>query len=311
MSMPISFENGSGCVAPDKLQTGDLLFVGRLDAPTLLGKPIANASPRSQQSFADFLQQLFSLETLSYGALRLTDKPSVMDALKNHLSTVALGYYSGHVAMVIVENGIPYVIQAGTQDYDNYRVAIHPYYIPTETVPNTLLQMRGWANRRWFQYDRVWVRRANGGLSTAQKSKLSSLAKSYLGRPYGILDSLRFADDNRFYCSDYIYRCYLDALGIDLAENRTWEWFFNSPTLNFLNIKLPVNNNIENQIITLVDATCNALKYSTSNTLDAQPSGLSMPMMYYSNQLMSIDFDRSAQLCVKNASSRMIEYGIG
>jgi hypothetical protein len=306
----MDFSNYSGCIDPALLETGDLLFVGRLDAPTFMGKPASNTPEGNQATFLELLTHIFSIEAATRNVLNLLESPSVTTQLKNHLSTVAAGYYSGHVAMVIVENSTPYIIEAGTTDYCNYRVALHPYYVANETTNTPLLQMRGWANRRYFQGDRVWLKRYKDGLNDEQKESIAHCAKSLLSRPYGVFDSIEFANDSRVYCSDFIFQCYNDAANIELDDQRTWAWFFNSPTINHLGVQWPNDFAFTNQLITWFDSAANTLNTVTDRRLDIALPALSMPMLYYSKHLSYINHHTTTPLEVKNSHGKILAYGV-
>ncbi len=274
--MPIDFSNDSGYVHPDALQTGDLLFPWNPEQfPVLLSKPI------------DRTEQVLGLGT----AARLLP-PNLVDLVlalfSDWIKTInskrqdIMGHYSGHVVMIIVENNVPYVIEAGATDYTNYRITINPYHVAAEEAMGfDVNQMRGWINRRHAHQERVWHARAKPTLKPipSKMNDVVAYAKSLLGRPYGMLDTLNFADDSRIYCSDFVYKCYLIA-GLKIDDQRTWSWLLNSPTLSYPPIHLPVPLNP--LVSKAIELSLSALGY-------AQPPALCLPALYYSSSLEHIN----------------------
>ena len=183
-------------------------------------------------------------------------------------------YYSGHVAMVLVENGVRYVIEAGAMDFASYRVAIRPYYLDETQPQNKDAEHRAWANYRGLRNNLIWVQRPKNALDEAENTQLANYAKSLLGRPYGLIDSLEFADDSRIYCSDFVYKCYA-AIGIPLDDNRSWRWFYSSTTIDKLNFQLPK----QTAMLNLID--------KISNVLNLKMPALALPALYYSKNLVS------------------------
>lgn len=269
--MNIDFSEGSGYVSPSALRTGDLIFPKTMDAIVLMSKPAAVMSVLSSGFLRQVLKalQLHRLLRRAHSLYRTLLNPDHL-----HDETWVVGYYSGHVAMIVQENGNTYVIEANASDYSNYRVALHPYYLANDAADPQL--MRGWLNRRHAKDQKMWVQRPKAALSTAQQSALTFYAKSLLGRPYGLLDTLRFADDSRLYCSDFIYKCY-HHIGYALDDQRTWSWVISSPTLNALGAELPL------QALLLKWADRIAARFKL------RPPALSLPMLFHSQCLQSLN----------------------
>jgi uncharacterized protein YycO len=165
--------------------------------------------------------------------------------------------FIGHVGMVICEkngkmvknakNSNVYVIEANITSYSHYRVAIHPYYIQEEvnTVENYLrkyfdnkdllplcdfslpaTQAVGWVNRRIAKRECVWHARPNSeNFPKNWQMELATKAKSLHGRAYAFFDNPELGDDDRLYCSEFIYKVYKDAIGDaanDLINKMKW-----------------------------------------------------------------------------------------
>lgn len=156
------------------------------------------------------------------------------------------GFFVGHVAMVLREDdgahadaphGKVWVIEANATDFAHYRVALHPYLVPSEptarpapgdTPPPWL---RGWANRRLAAGESIWHSRHttledDPDEARSLRRMMVGAAKRYLGRPYGFFDDPAFGDAGRFYCGEFVHQVFQDTgngrLRVD--QNRTWNW---------------------------------------------------------------------------------------
>jgi hypothetical protein len=162
---------------------------------------------------------------------------------------VRLSFFVGHVAIVLREQdgqsvdapkGQVYVIEANITDYAHYRVSIHPYHCGTDMDPDTrpdappsewAQEMRGWVNRRCALGEYVWHARPDlKGADPAWRTALMQVCKSLLGRPYGFFDHPAFGEDDRLYCSEFVYRAFksLEMKGLlpgfaeGLRDRQTW-----------------------------------------------------------------------------------------
>lgn len=156
-----------------------------------------------------------------------------------------LSFFVGHVAIVLREQdgqsvdapqGQVYVIEANITDYAHYRVSIHPYHCNTDIDPDARLdaapsewaqEIRGWANRRCALGEYVWhARPALEG--HAWRTPLMQACKQLLGRPYGFFDHPDFGEDDRLYCSEFVYRAFKNLEGLlpkfadNLRDKQTW-----------------------------------------------------------------------------------------
>lgn len=208
------------------------------------------STQHQQVNFEDPRVMYFLLQVMRVALPDLLESwmgTSVRDFLKSSLGKILFtllksddpagqNVFIGHVGMVIREangvvttdaTGTPYVIEANATDFSHYRVAIHPYWVDEGAdTPSTCL--RGWAKRRLAIGNQVWLARSDRSIPPEAPGLLVDAAKRWLGRPYGLLDSSVFADPDRMYCSEYIYRVFNDALGYPLGQaNRTWGWFVN------------------------------------------------------------------------------------
>jgi Permuted papain-like amidase enzyme, YaeF/YiiX, C92 family len=271
------FAPNSGYIKPSELKTGDLLFPWNHqlnpEVPVLLSKPKAFSFER-ELTLEILTDGIFDFEDV------LKDLFKKIKETTNNKNNEILGHYSGHVVMIIHENGECYVIEAGATDYTNYRVTINPYYIEAESAQGyDINRMRGWLNRRVAHNEKTWLARlANPHTldTTVKQTKLVEYAKSLVGRPYGMLDTLKFADDSRIYCSDFIYKCYKE-IGIELDDQRTWIWLLASPTLKKLgiNITMPLD-----------PAKVAALEALIVYAMGIpRPPALCLPALYYSDKL--------------------------
>jgi hypothetical protein len=165
----------------------------------------------------------------------------LIDALTS--PDVRLSFFVGHVGIVlreenghsVDEGGNVYVIEANITDYSHYRVAIHPYYVGSDSSPaNTLSsseakeasqKMRGWVNRRCALGEYVWCARPEGLSIGNWKDQLVQKSKAYLGRPFGFFDRPTFGDDDRMYCAEYVWRVFNDigkTYASALQDKQTW-----------------------------------------------------------------------------------------
>jgi hypothetical protein len=226
------FAPNSGYIKPSELKTGDLLF------------------PWNPGSKPVFFSKLNKKNTKILNEKTTIDDEEIESFLSlSDIFNTRLDKFthlcSGHVAMIIVENNIPYVIEAGATDYCNYRVTIHPYYIEAENeLGFQVNQMRGWLNRRIAEHEKIWHVRSKSQLSTNQLQKITDYSKSLLGRPFGVMDSLFYSDVSRIYCSEFIYLCY-KKIDVIIDDQRTWSWLLRSPTMSYspLNFK-PKNSRL-------------------------------------------------------------------
>lgn len=160
---------------------------------------------------------------------------------------VRLSFFVGHVAIVLREqdgqsvdapHGQVYVIEANITDYSHYRVSIHPYHCDTDINPDTrpnapasewAQEMRGWVNRRCALGEYVWHARPaiDGGLGDWH-TPLMQACKKHLGRPYGFFDHPDFGEDDRLYCSEFVFRAFddlghlLPGFAKSLQDKQTW-----------------------------------------------------------------------------------------
>ena len=109
-----------------------------------------------------------------------------------------------HVGMIIMKKGKPYVIEAR-----NRGVKMRPLHKFTEA---------GFGKN-------FSVLRPVYGLSKEQKLKLTKEAKSHLGKKY---DSKFRWDDKKLYCSELVYKSYLNALGLRLNATEKLGDFYNT-----------------------------------------------------------------------------------
>jgi len=109
-----------------------------------------------------------------------------------------------HVGMIIMKKNKPYVIESR-----NRGVKIRPL--------NKFTQAGFGKN--------FSVLRLKQGLSREQKLKLAKEARRHLGKKY---DSKFRWDDKRLYCSELVYKAYLNALGIELNTTEKLGDFYSS-----------------------------------------------------------------------------------
>jgi Permuted papain-like amidase enzyme, YaeF/YiiX, C92 family len=268
------FAPNSGYIKPSELKTGDLLFPWNHqrnpEVPVLVSKPRVFSFEHglTEESLLDGTFDFKSVLNLLFDKIKESTNSKGNDIL---------GHYSGHVVMIIRENDDCYVIEAGATDYTNYRVTINPYYIEAESADGyEVNRMRGWLNRRVAHNEKTWLARLWNPIDDSNRAKLVEYAKSLTGRPYGMLDTLVFADDSRIYCSDFIYKCYKE-IGVELDDQRTWTWLLTSPTLKQLgiNISMPVDPSF----IAIFEAVIAGLMGIP------RPPALCLPALYYSDKL--------------------------
>lgn len=274
--MTIDFTHGSGFIDPSQLKTGDLLFTwDNTKLPVLFSKKNHLSTAQSPVKPDVSIEPP---ETVSIDSIKAMF--SELSSLINKKSDNVFNHYSGHVAMVIVENDKPYIVEAGATDYANYRISINPYYVESEDKENnTFDTLRGWVNRRHAQKEKLWQARLVNPLTNTQKLRLVDYAKSLLGRPYGMLDSLKFADDSRIYCSDFVYKCYHN-LGIELDDNRGWDWLLASPTFS----QIPPYIELSEQPWIVFTLTL-----LLSSTFSDKVPALALPALFYSSSLQQIN----------------------
>lgn len=179
---------------------------------------------------------------------------SVFDFMTNSLvqlllqmltaSDVRTNLFLGHVGIVIKENDNVYVIEDNITSYSHYRVSIHPYYDKSDESNTskylneaynefTKLEDKsqdgtdydypasratGWVNRRSAMLEHVWHVRPKCKVDGWQM-KLANAAKALHGRPYGFFDSPNLGNDDRMYCSEYVYTAFKQGLGKSEADN--------------------------------------------------------------------------------------------
>ena len=172
--------------------------------------------------------------------------------------------FIGHVGMVIrekdgkhtntIEGSSVYVINANITSYSHYRVAMHPYYVKDDNtnistyfkkhynkkIPNGFddetdfdwpaENAAGWANRRIALLENIWHARPSSDFQKALgeewQNGLIKAAKEMHGRPYGFFDHPDLGEDDRMYCSEYIYNIFRRGISDDaskiLKKKMTW-----------------------------------------------------------------------------------------
>lgn len=122
---------------------------------------------------------------------RSAQSKAIQMATKSHYS---------HMGMIVVRNRQTYVFEA-----------IGP-------VKYTALQ--AWIGRG--ENGSFIVRRVKGGLSAAQRQKLTLSAKRYLGKPYDLAFSWT---DERQYCSEVVWKVYRSATGMRIGKRQKLKEF--------------------------------------------------------------------------------------
>ena len=170
--------------------------------------------------------------------------------------------FIGHVGMVIREqdgknvneDGNVYVINANITSYSHYRVAMHPYYVKADdsnisTYLNKYYNRAfknkfdkttdfdwpaenaaGWANRRIALLENIWHARPSSDFQKKMgkdwQDGLIKAAKEMHGRPYGFFDHPDLGEDDRMYCSEYIYNIFRRGVSEEaskiLKKKMTW-----------------------------------------------------------------------------------------
>ena len=172
--------------------------------------------------------------------------------------------FIGHVGMVIrekdgkhtntIEGSNVYVINANITSYSHYRVAMHPYYVKDDNINISVYfdkhynkkilnkfddetdfdwpaeNAAGWANRRIALLENIWHARPSSDFQKALgeewQNGLIKAAKEMHGRPYGFFDHSDLGEDDRMYCSEYIYNIFRrgisQAAANTLKEKMTW-----------------------------------------------------------------------------------------
>lgn len=165
----------------------------------------------------------------------------LIDALTS--PDVRLSFFVGHVGIVLREQdgqsvkagGSVYVIEANITDFSHYRVSIHPYSDGSDVHPDNETEadvakleahkMYGWVNRRCALGEYVWHAKPYEPLIADWQNRLLQASKKHLGRPYGFFDHPTFGDDDRMYCSEFVYRAFRDVDAVyaeRLQDKQTW-----------------------------------------------------------------------------------------
>lgn len=165
--------------------------------------------------------------------------------------------FLGHVGLVIREkegqnaignDGNVYIIEANITSYSHYRVAMHPYFVSAEVdqvkkylndnIGNESIDyelaaanVTGWLNRRTAMLEHVWHARPEATLDNGFKgdwqNAIINAAKAMHGRPYGFFDQPEMGDDDRMYCSEFIYNAFKRGVSDNAAnllkEKMTWD----------------------------------------------------------------------------------------
>jgi hypothetical protein len=172
------------CPDPARLNTGDLVWI-RADHQMVFfseGNPLTSGWLAEQVAFSSLsAEQVVQLQ-----------------AFKRSI-------WVGHLALIDVRQGVPWVIDATTQ----------------RSTPASPRQ-DGVAEQNYADFladsthlqSHVWHGRLKG-ITPAQAMQLVRVASSFLGAPYRFTP-WRFADREDFYCSKFIWHVIHEALGIQL-----------------------------------------------------------------------------------------------
>jgi hypothetical protein len=182
---------------------------------------------------------------------------TVRDFIKNPLAKVLFkalegdigdGFFVGHCGLVLCEkdgahadDGEVYVIEANATSFDHYGVALRRYDL-AENATNGQLRYRSWAGFRASRGNSVWSSRhaafdhMHAADAASVRRLLLQAAQTYIGRSYSFFDSPTFANEDRLYCSELIYRVFDDVregahespahpgLLNPGSDTRTWKW---------------------------------------------------------------------------------------
>ncbi|MFZ6639747.1 YiiX/YebB-like N1pC/P60 family cysteine hydrolase [Undibacterium sp. TC4M20W] len=143
-------------------------------------------------------------------------------------------YYIGHVAMAVRRDQQVFVIEANASDFSHYRVSLHPYDDAAELSQEIawptgagIERLRSWRNQKLARGNYIWAARpkdAGQELSLEMKQMVEAQAKLMLGRPYDMFDTKTLGDDDRIYCSEFIFRAFKLGANIDVTDQATWQW---------------------------------------------------------------------------------------